>query len=221
VARDESDASEERPPSTPHDGLFKFTFAQPEHAEGLLRTLLPSEALARMDMSTLEQLPGSFVEPALSDLESDLLYRVRIAEREALIMLLIEHQSRIYPMMPYRLARYVADKRTLSGEEVASVMVYIHVMSDIPVEELRAFVRDDTYHNPEEVMSPAEKLLHMIGPPKWREEGRVELLLKLLARRFGPLSDEIHGRLQHATAAELDAMGERVLDAQTLDEVLG
>ncbi len=51
--------------------------------------------------------------------------------------------------------------------------------------------------------------------------GKRDLLARQLARRFGPLSEDALARLAHADAAELDAWSERVLDAATLDEVLG
>jgi hypothetical protein len=54
-----------------------------------------------------------------------------------------------------------------------------------------------------------------------RAEGRVELLARQLTLRFGPLSAEAHSRIARASLAELDAMGERLLTARTLQEVLG
>ena len=53
------------------------------------------------------------------------------------------------------------------------------------------------------------------------ERGRVDLVLKLLATRYGPLSAEVAGKVQNTGAAELDSIAERVLTAKTLDEALG
>ena len=55
---------------------------------------------------------------------------------------------------------------------------------------------------------------------KARIEGEAELLLKLLTRRFGPLTDATRSRVQSATVELLETWAERILDAQTLDEVL-
>jgi hypothetical protein len=52
-------------------------------------------------------------------------------------------------------------------------------------------------------------------------EGRSTLLQRLLTRRFGPLPAEVTGRLSSATIDELDAIGERLLAAQSLEEALG
>jgi hypothetical protein len=81
----------------------------------------------------------------------------------------------------------------------------------------------------EETMSAAEKLLAQIGPAKWlqkgRDEGRVEerveVLLRLLARRFGPLGPVVEQRVRTASVPEIDSFLDRVVDAATLDEVLG
>lgn len=52
-------------------------------------------------------------------------------------------------------------------------------------------------------------------------EGRVALLQRQLAHRFGPLPAEVSERLSTATIDELEAIGERLLSAQSLDEALG
>jgi hypothetical protein len=48
-----------------------------------------------------------------------------------------------------------------------------------------------------------------------------EALLLLLTRRFGALPAEVTERLSAATIEDLDAIGERLLSAQSLEEALG
>jgi hypothetical protein len=52
-------------------------------------------------------------------------------------------------------------------------------------------------------------------------KGRAGLLARLLAHRFGPLPGVAHERLAAASIEELDAIGERLLTAQSLPEALG
>ena len=52
-------------------------------------------------------------------------------------------------------------------------------------------------------------------------QGRVEIVLKQLATRYGALSAVIAARVRDASAADLDGIAERVLTAGTLDEALG
>jgi Domain of unknown function (DUF4351) len=51
-------------------------------------------------------------------------------------------------------------------------------------------------------------------------EGRMELILKLLALRFGPLPDATQTRVRSAQDAQLDAVAERMLTAKTLEEAV-
>ena len=61
------------------------------------------------------------------------------------------------------------------------------------------------------------------GLEKGREEGRTQgtasVLLRLLNRRFGPLSADVTRRLAQSTPEQLEIWAERVLDARTIDEV--
>jgi len=52
-------------------------------------------------------------------------------------------------------------------------------------------------------------------------KGRVALLIRLLALRFGPLTQGAEQRLAEASIAELDKIAERLLTAPTLDDALG
>ena len=58
------------------------------------------------------------------------------------------------------------------------------------------------------------------GLAQGRVEGKVELVMKLLVRRFGPLPEEAEQRVRAASVEELDSFAERVLTAQSLEQVL-
>jgi hypothetical protein len=51
-------------------------------------------------------------------------------------------------------------------------------------------------------------------------KGRVEIVLKQLTLRFGPLSEAVKTRIRGAPDAQLDAVAERVLSVKTLEEAL-
>ena len=53
-----------------------------------------------------------------------------------------------------------------------------------------------------------------------KAEGRMEIVLKLLALRFGPLTEPAQARIRSAQDKHLDAVAERFLTARTLDEAL-
>jgi predicted transposase/invertase (TIGR01784 family) len=96
------------PTPPPHDALFKAAFGQPDLARSELELVLPVEIQAHLDLATLEISPGSFVDDDLRHAHTDLLYRVRTrADGDALVYLLMEHQSTFDARMPLRLLRYM------------------------------------------------------------------------------------------------------------------
>ena len=72
-----------------------------------------------------------------------------------------------------------------------------------------------------EYQSPFARRYFGQGKAEGRMEGRTEIILKLLALRFGQLPDETQTRVRSAQDAQLDAVAERMLTAQTLQEALG
>ncbi|MEO7734152.1 MAG: Rpn family recombination-promoting nuclease/putative transposase [Kofleriaceae bacterium] len=74
--------------------IFKAVFGQPEHARGALRAILPAVLADGLDWSELTLQPGSFVDAALRQQHTDLLYAATWRDGgEALVYLLFEHQS--------------------------------------------------------------------------------------------------------------------------------
>lgn len=59
------------------------------------------------------------------------------------------------------------------------------------------------------------------GKAEGQLQGRAALLLRQLTRRFGELPPSAEARLAAATIDELDEIGERLLSARSLEEVLG
>ena len=90
-----------------HDALFKTTFSQVEHAAGELQAVLPPGLSARIDFATLALCPGSFVDEALKQRHTDLLFSAEVAGKKALLYVLFEHQSTVDPLMLFRLLAYM------------------------------------------------------------------------------------------------------------------
>jgi hypothetical protein len=59
------------------------------------------------------------------------------------------------------------------------------------------------------------------GKAEGRVEATVEIILRVVALRFGPLAEAVQARVRNAPGAQLDSVADRVLIAQTLEEVLG
>lgn len=181
----------------PHDSLFRFTFGRPEQAEAHFRATLPPSVVAAAQWETLTPLSGSFVDPALAHLHTDLLYRVRLAnDGELWLYVLFEHQSQPDALMPYRLLRYMVriwqrwldeaeEKRPLpfvvpmvlyNGERPWTVPLSFHgLFADTLADELRPFVPDFVYTLQDLARTPdaalqGEALRHMALV--WLKHGR-------------------------------------------------
>ncbi len=93
----------------PHDALFKAVLGKPEHARGALRSVVPAALAEALDWQTLTLRPSSFVDLALKEQHTDLLYSAAWKDgSEMLVFFLFEHQSAPPKdgLMAYRLLRY-------------------------------------------------------------------------------------------------------------------
>jgi predicted transposase/invertase (TIGR01784 family) len=108
-----------------------------------------------------------------------------------------------------------------SGVEALSALLeYAFRVGDVLPEELRelALQLGPTAH--EAYMTAAERLIAE-GEARGEAKGKAELLLRQLGLRFGALSDATREQVLHAPSERLDVWAERVITAQSLDEVLG
>lgn len=95
--------------SQPHDATFKKLFGETEIAKDVIEKNLPKEVLDRLDMDSLEKLDGSFISEKLKETFSDIIYRVKINNRDAYIALLLEHKSYTDKFAIFQIAGYILD----------------------------------------------------------------------------------------------------------------
>lgn len=93
------------------------------------------------------------------------------------------------------------------------------VMNSLPEVARRALLAMDAKKY--EYQSEFARRYYGQGVQEGMTQGRVEMLLKLLATRYGALSATVAERVRKASTPELDIIAERVLTAQTLDEAVG
>jgi predicted transposase/invertase (TIGR01784 family) len=93
----------------PHDALVKAVLGKPEHARGVLRSVVPAALAEALDWSALTLQPGNFVDLALKEQFTDLLYSATWRDGgEVLVYFLFEHLSAPPKdgLIAYRLLRY-------------------------------------------------------------------------------------------------------------------
>lgn len=87
--------------------MFRLVLGDPENAASQLSAVLPPGLVARMDLDRLALAPGSFVDTSLRWRHTDLLFTAPLDGRDALVYVLVEHQSSDDPLMAFRMLRYV------------------------------------------------------------------------------------------------------------------
>ena len=91
----------------PHDAFFKGTFAKKEIAKAFLKNYLQEEILKCVDLDTLENQNGEYIDKKLKKEFSDLLYQVEINGEEGYIYILFEHKSYEDQKVIFQLLRYM------------------------------------------------------------------------------------------------------------------
>ena len=101
---------------------------------------------------------------------------------------------------------------------------YEQLASEDPIMKIAKQALDELSQDPATRRLARERAdavkLYQLDAAAWQTVGEAKLLLRQLGLRFGPLSDATRARVEAATRQQLDAWGERILTAQTLDEVL-
>ncbi len=91
-----------------HDNFIKAIMSHPAVAESFFLNQLPWTILDKIDLTTLKMEPTTFIDEKLRKHESDLIFSVKQTDGEtSYLYLLLEHQSKSDPMMPFRLINYI------------------------------------------------------------------------------------------------------------------
>ncbi len=116
-----------------HDRFFKRLMGESESLRAFLTEHLPEPVAGLLMPETARLVPGSFVDPTLSEHQSDLIYSVRLLSGEnAFIYILIDHKSAPDPAAPLQLARYMTqlwdrvsrERKTGSLPHIVPLIVY-------------------------------------------------------------------------------------------------
>ena len=92
-----------------HDAAFKQTFSQKRIAKDFLENNLPQEVLDIIDMNTMELARDSFEDEKFKEFFSDLIYNVKINNKDAYICFLFEHKSTRDKLTIFQLNKYILE----------------------------------------------------------------------------------------------------------------
>jgi predicted transposase/invertase (TIGR01784 family) len=98
----------ERRGLNPHDKFFKDIWSRPDIAWDFLMQYLPPAVTARFVPGSLQLQKDSFIDAAMQEHFSDLLYRVQLhSGGAAFVYLLLEHKSSPDSGTPFQLLQYM------------------------------------------------------------------------------------------------------------------
>ncbi|MFP4395355.1 MAG: Rpn family recombination-promoting nuclease/putative transposase [Anaerolineales bacterium] len=120
--------------NNPHDRFFKESFSRQEVARDFARHYLPADVVTQLDLSVLNLVKDSFVDPELQEHFADLLYQTCLQDgEEAYLYLLFEHKSYPEPWIAFQLLRYL-------------VRIWEQTIKQGPVDHLPPIVPIVVYH---------------------------------------------------------------------------
>ena len=147
----------------PHDRFFRESFGRPDIVRNYLEEYLPADVRNLLNLDTLTQQDGSFIDAAMQEHQTDLLYQVELhSGSTATLYFLFEHKSYPDPLVGLQLLRYmvrfwerqVKENGTLSpiiplviyhGEKAWQSAADFLSLLDVP-EALRPYLPDFHYH---------------------------------------------------------------------------
>ncbi|MGA1523887.1 MAG: Rpn family recombination-promoting nuclease/putative transposase [Planctomycetota bacterium] len=93
--------------TSPHDALFCQVFADPAHAAGELRAVLPPAIATSIDWATLRLLSPVDKDVSRGDRHVDLLFAAAIGDEDVLLQLLLEHKSYVDRFAAVQIGEYM------------------------------------------------------------------------------------------------------------------
>ncbi|MDE0239424.1 MAG: Rpn family recombination-promoting nuclease/putative transposase [bacterium] len=100
------------------------------------------------------------------------------------------------------------------------ILRYLAALPDLTPTAMETSLRRTQPERWEMLMGTMAETWIKEGRAEGRAEGKAELLLQLMERRFGEVSETVRSRVFGASTGELEAWGDALLEATTLDEVM-
>jgi predicted transposase/invertase (TIGR01784 family) len=94
---------------TPHDRFINGAFREKRVAKEFLQQYLPASVQKLIDWRSLHPSSTRYVSEDLSETQSDIVYQVKVAGKDAYILVAIEHQKNPERLMPLRIWRYLLE----------------------------------------------------------------------------------------------------------------
>ena len=210
-------------PSYLHELILLLFRNRSESAADLLRKLdvePPEHDEVSAESSDLNDLrPAEY----RADLVLFLLRRTR-----KVLGIIVEVQLGCDDDKPYAWPAYIANLRARHRLAARIASAAIVASADIDAERSRLYLDLILISLSANAPEAIEATMNSLGyeyqsdfARRYVAQGRMEIILKVLASRFGPLTEAVQARVRSADRTQIDPMADRMLTARTLEEVLG
>ncbi|MGQ9558726.1 MAG: Rpn family recombination-promoting nuclease/putative transposase [Desulfurispora sp.] len=98
-----------QPVHQPHDKGYKFLLKNKETFLQLLRSFVPAPWVHNIDPRSLVLVDKSYITQEFADKEADIVYRLKSTEDDVIFYVLLELQSTVDYLMPFRLLLYMVE----------------------------------------------------------------------------------------------------------------
>jgi predicted transposase/invertase (TIGR01784 family) len=92
-----------------HDHFFRRMMTDKRVAREFFAAHLPADVLALVDFNQLTLQASSYINDIMKESIADMLFSTQIAGHEAYLYLLVDHQSSLDELMPFRVLKYVCN----------------------------------------------------------------------------------------------------------------
>lgn len=92
-----------------HDVGYRYLLKAKQVFIQLLKSFVNKEWVGQIDEATTELIDKSFTLPDFQEKEADLVYKMKLKDREVIFYTLMELQSTVDYQMPYRLLLYMVE----------------------------------------------------------------------------------------------------------------
>ncbi|MGL4654910.1 MAG: Rpn family recombination-promoting nuclease/putative transposase [Sarcina sp.] len=145
-----------------HDKSYKDLYSKKEIAIDLFKNFVKKEFMEELKLEDLELVNKSYIASDYEESESDILYKAKIGDTEAIFYILLEFQSKVDYTMPLRLLFYMCEilreyaknanhsksDRNIKIPAVIPIVLYNgSQIWDAPNEFKKIFYSDEKFHS--------------------------------------------------------------------------
>jgi len=109
AATDDAESQDAWGRNQKHDEGYKYILSKASNFLHFLKKYFPSPWTADISVGDLEKVDRSFITPEFGEIDSDLIYKLKIGGSDVYFYILVELQSQIDHTMPFRLLRYMVE----------------------------------------------------------------------------------------------------------------